>query len=186
MKIPLCFGEALNLPLPVLTLGVSMTIRWTAKTTQKSKMQSVDFLGLVLNRYLQFSLDLFPSFFFSSLSSRSIVLVYLMYPNQWFPRGYIILPGVTSCFYLSIFRILFIKKTHFEEHFFNDEALKMQLPAVGLWRWGTISLRAKSTHKSNLQSADFLGLVLNSFRHFSSEIFPSLSGSHFSWFVVLV
>ena len=87
------------------------------------------------------------------------------------------------CFFCQEYFLVFICqtfgyfsfiKTLFEESFFNDEVLKLQLPAVGLWGWGTISWRAKSTHKSNLHSADFLGLVWNRFRQFSSEIFPSL------------
>ena len=100
MTIPLCFGEALNLPLPVLTLRVSMTIRWTAKTTQKSKTQSVDFLGLVLNRFRQFSSEVFPSLF-GSLFSWFIVLVFLLFPTPllpsgslWFARSNFLLPFV--------------------------------------------------------------------------------------------
>ena len=34
---------------------------WTAKTTQKAKVQNVDFLGSILNRFRQFPSEIFPS-----------------------------------------------------------------------------------------------------------------------------
>ena len=86
MKIPLCFGEASNLPLPALNLRVSMTLSWTSKTTQDSKTQSVDFLGLVLNMFRQFSSEVFPSLF-DSLFSWFIVLVFLLFPKPLLPLG---------------------------------------------------------------------------------------------------
>ena len=114
MKIPLCSGEALNLPLPAWTLGVSMTIRWTAKNTQKSKTQSVDFLGLVLNRFKHFSSEIFPSlsgFPFSWF----IVLVFLLFPQTllpsgslWFARSNFLLP------FVFFFEFCFLK------YFFGD------------------------------------------------------------------
>ena len=62
-KISLCIGEDLNLPLPPVTLQMSMTMSWTTNTTQKTKMQSTDFSGLDLNSFLHLSSEIFPRLF---------------------------------------------------------------------------------------------------------------------------
>ena len=169
IKIPLCILGCFE-----IATACGMTMSWTANTTQKSKTQSFDFIGIVLNRFRHFSSEIFP-FFISSLLSWFIVLVCYLFPNPLLPSG--LFHFARSNFLHSF--VCFLLVVTFENFFIKIplcifKTFEFSLPVVSLRLAMTMSWTANTTQKSKTQSFDFIGIVLNRFRHFSSEIFPSL------------
>ena len=115
MEIHSSIGEALNLYLPAVTLWVSMTMSWTAKTTQKQKKQSVVFQVDFCESSDFFQRNI-SQFFFTILSSQSTVLLHLLFSKHWFLGGCFFLLWVTSWHCFSKIFEWFSYKNLFYEH----------------------------------------------------------------------
>ena len=172
--------EGLQFQLPAVVLGVSMTIWWRTKSTQKSKMQLVDFICWVVQRFRHFSSDFssslppyFPgqsSLFTCCCESGHFHCVGLNFP--WVSFFVNVCPKFPDDFFIYNY---FMKIPFF----CIGEALNLLMPAVALRVSMTMSWPAKTTQKSKIICVHFLDWVVQWFLQFSSDFFEFFNHTFF-------
>ena len=147
---------------------------WTTKSTQKSKLEIVEFLSLVLQRFRQFWSEFFsshPPYFRLGQSS----LFTCCCKRGHFLRVGFNLPWVSFCQSLSkTSGWFFYIKIFYGDPFCIGGALNFQLPAVALRVSMTMCWPAMTTQKSKMICVQFLDWGVQWFRHFSSDFFSKI------------